>query len=298
MKYTVFTPTYNRRKLLERLYEYLVSENYSDMEWIVIDDGSNDETRIFMEKIVDGHNFEIKYIFQENAGKYMAFNRAIEEAQGDYFICIDSDDLYIKGAFNKLDKLIYMLRDNHAGICFLAADINNEMKIIGDKFPEKLPEANLIDIVCKYHIYGDKGILHRTKILKNYRFPIIPEEKFMTETVLYAQVSQSYKYLLINEVYELVDYQQNGLSSKYRKLMNINPQGAYVNYSLIDKFELKGIVLIKNTVGLLSTTFSLKKGWMKNLQICRHKMCYVLFTPIAYVYYVLFVRRELNKNKD
>lgn len=293
MKYSVFTPTYNRRKLLERLYKYLVSENYSDMEWIVIDDGSNDGTSTFMEEIKGEESFEIKYIFQENAGKYMAFNRAIEEARGDYFICMDSDDLYIKDAFVKLDKLVDHLENNQAGICFLSAFINEEMKIIGDKFPDNLSESSLIDIVYKYHIYGDKGILHRTNIIKKYRFPIIPGEKFITETVLYAQISKHYKYLLVNEVYELKDYQDNGLSSKYRRLMNCNPQGAYMNYSLIDKFDIKGTTLIKNTIGLLNVGFSLKMNWMKNLQQCRHKICYLVFTPIGYLYYVLFARRVL-----
>lgn len=291
MKFSIFTPTYNRIKLLEKLYKYLLAENYLDMEWIVIDDGSDDGTNIFMEKIIKNESFQIKYIFQENCGKYMAFNRAIDEAQGEYFICIDSDDLYVRDAFVKLERYADLLKEHQAGLCFLSAHMNSPNEIIGEIFPSDLYESNLIDIVYKHHVYGDKGILHRTNILKKYRFPIIPSEKFVTETVLYAQISKDYTYLLINEVFELKDYQKNGLSNNYRNLMNCNPRGSFINYSMIDKFDIQGKEKIKNTIGLISMTFLLKSSWSQNFSQCNHKVSYLMLTPLGYLYFLCVLRK-------
>ena len=291
MRYTVFTPTYNRKSLLERLYLYLRSEQYPDMEWIIVDDGSTDDTKEFVEAITDNVVFSIRYFFQNNKGKYSAFNKAIEEAKGDYFICIDSDDLYINHAFTTLDKYIPLIKENNAGLCYLSSYINDTGIVIGDSFPERLKEANLIDIQYKYRIHGDKGILHRTEVLKKYRFPIIESEKFITETVLYGQISKDYTYILINEIIELKDYQDNGLSKNYRKLMITNPKGALINYSIIESFNIKGIYLIKTLIGLSSTAFYLKEDYMRIIHESRHKKLLCLLTPIGFVYRLLCMKR-------
>lgn len=280
MKYTVFTPTYNRVGLLKKLYEYLCSENYYDMEWLVIDDGSNDSTKGYIESVQSESKFAIRYIYQENSGKYMAFNRAIDEAKGEYFVCIDSDDKYTMGAFGELEKLADGLQEDEAGLCFLAADFNGN--IIGSAFPNELQKSNLIDLYYKYKVNGDKGILHKTEILKKYRFPVIQNEKFVTESVLYAQISKHYTYRLVNKVYELVDYQTDGLSSAYQKLLILNPRGALINYQAIDQFSMRTIPLIKNTIRFTSFVFYLEENWGEYLQGSAHKLMFILMTPIGF----------------
>lgn len=288
MKFTVFTPTYNRKSLLPRLFNYLVGENYSDLEWVIIDDGSNDGTAEYISSIQAESSFSIKYYYQNNSGKYIAFNKAIQLADGEYFVCIDSDDIYIEGAFKKLESYMSKTSDEIAGLCYLAGQLNNNTLLIGTPFPSEIEECNLIDIYGKYGVKGDKGILHRTKILKQYCFPSIPGEKFVTESVLYAQISLKYKYKLINEIIELVEYQKDGLSNTYKMLLINNPAGSLVNYSLIDKFDLRGIFLLKNTVRLLSFIFFLRESWIKYLNESSHKVLFVLCSPAGFAISIIY----------
>lgn len=279
MKFTVFTPTYNRKKKLENLYQYLKNENYEDMEWLIIDDGSKDGTKEYIDSIIDKVSFQIRYIYQENAGKHNAFNRAIEEAKGLYFVCIDSDDCYVEGSFKKLGDIADTLSEDEAGICYLASDFAGNL--IGTEFPKNLKNANLIDLQYKYGVTGDKGILHKTSVLKKFRFPLVVGEKFMTETVIYAQISMEYTYRLVNSIYELVEYQPEGLSAKYKSLIIKNPKSSLINYRLIDKFDLKGIMKIRNMIRYLSFIYYLEGNWKAELKQCRHKILFVLLSPVG-----------------
>lgn len=282
MKFTIFTPTYNRCKLIGRIYTYLVSENYKDLEWLIVDDGSTDATRTYIEDIcLKSGNINIRYFYQKNAGKYVAFNKAIDEAKGEYFICLDSDDLYVKGAFRKLEKIAQDLTNTEAGICYLSS--TEDGNIIGSTLPPKVKSCDLIELYYKYGVTGDKGILHRTNILKKYRFPLFPGEKFATETILYSQICEKYTYRLVNEVFEIKEYQENGLTDKYRELIKKNPCSSLCNYQLVDKHEMNIKMTIRNTVRYLSFVFYLKSGWRQNFHKCNHKLFYVLLTPAGYI---------------
>lgn len=284
MKFTVFTPTFNRCHLLKRLYEYLKSEEYNDLEWLIIDDGSTDETEKYIESL-NNEKFTIRYYKQKNSGKYVAFNKAIDEAEGKYFICIDSDDLYVRGAFVELEKLTQELQADDAGLCYLSATPDG--KIIGSTFPQNITRSNLIDLYYKYGVTGDKGILHKTNVLKKYRFPVFPGEKFATETLLYGQIPNLYK--LVNKVVEIKYYQQDGLTAKYREVLRKNPQSSLKNYQLIDKYTLQPKMAIRNTIRYLSFVYYTGTSWKNNVSQCRHKLLYVILSPIGYCVHVHYL---------
>lgn len=86
-KITIFTPTYNRAHLLPNLYEFLIGENYENLEWIIVDDGSTDNTKEVVNTFKKQNILNIRYFYQANQGKHVAYNKAIEEADGDLFIC-------------------------------------------------------------------------------------------------------------------------------------------------------------------------------------------------------------------
>lgn len=290
MKFTVFTPTFNRCNLIKKLYAYLDSEEYDDLEWLIVDDGSTDDTEQYVQAIINSSRLSIRYYKQKNSGKYIAFNKAIDEAKGEYFVCIDSDDLYIKGAFSKLEKLTSALLPEEGGICYLSMTPNGE--IIGSKFPDNVTNCTLIDLYYRYGVTGDKGILHRTNSLKKYRFPVYPGEKFATETLLYGQIPA--KYRLLNEAIEIKDYQHEGLTERYRELIRKNPHLSLENYRLIDHYSLCPKMAIKNTIRYVSFIYQTDDEWATNFIGCKHKILFVILSPIGYgihLYYLL-----LNKN--
>lgn len=235
---TIFTPTYNRALLLGRLFQSLIIQNESDFEWIIVDDGSLDNTKEMIKKFQINAPFKIKYIYQENSGKHIAFNMAIKEASGDYFLCVDSDDWLSSYSIKELRKEVQNLDDSIAGLISLKS--LEDGTIIGGTFPSDVRYSSLYNLASIYHCGGDRTLLYRTNILKKYHFPVFKNEKFMTECVLYDQIDMKYEMKISNIVTMICEYQENGLSSNLRKIQISNPMGTALFYK--QRLELaKGI---------------------------------------------------------
>ena len=99
---TVFTPTYNRAKVLHRVYDSLVEQTYTDFRWLVVDDGSADDTKSVIDAFMSEEKISIQYIYQENQGKHIATNRAVAMTETELFVIADSDDAFTPDALEKL----------------------------------------------------------------------------------------------------------------------------------------------------------------------------------------------------
>lgn len=225
MKFTIFTPTYNRRELLKKLYESLKSQTYKDFEWLIVDDGSRDGTEETVASFLAEEILDIKYYYKENGGKQRAYNFGAEKAQGELFICLDSDDEYV---YNGLEIIIdywkkYENNDKIAGMGYLS--VYPDGKVIGTEFPENEMTGSQFDIYSKYKVKGDKGLMFRTEVIKKYPFPVFEGEKFTTEAVVYNRIAENYKMVYINEKIEVKEYQKDGLTSEYNALLLRNPKG-------------------------------------------------------------------------
>lgn len=225
MKFTIFTPTYNRKELLEKLYESLKKQTYKDFEWLIIDDGSLDGTENSVRQFLEEKILNIKYFYKENGGKQRAYNYGVEKAQGELFICLDSDDKYVDNALETILKYWKKYENDSeiAGMGYLSIYENGE--VIGTKFPEDEMIETQFNIYNKYKVKGDKGLMFRTNILKQFPFPVFDGEKFTTEAVVYNRISKKYKMIYVNEKIEIKEYQSDGLTSKYNDLLVKNPQG-------------------------------------------------------------------------
>ena len=179
MKFTVFTPTFNRKELLEKLYKSLQKQTYKDFEWLIVDDGSTDGTKEKVEQFLCEKKLDIKYYFKENGGKQRAYNFATEKANGELFICLDSDDKYVENGLETILKYWKKYEKNIdiAGMGYLSTYPNGE--VIGSSFPEKEMISTQFKIYNKYRVKGDKGLMFRTEIIKKYKFPVFEDEKFI-----------------------------------------------------------------------------------------------------------------------
>ena len=234
MKFTIFTPTFNRKELLEKLYKSLQKQTYTDFEWLIVDDGSIDGTGEKVKEFLEESKLDIKYFYKENGGKQRAYNFATDKANGELFICLDSDDEYVENGFETILKYWEKYEKNReiAGMGYLSMYPDGE--IIGSSFPEKEMISTQFDIYNKYGVKGDKGLMFRTEIIKKYKFPVFDDEKFITEAVVYNRICEKYKMVYVNEKIEIKEYQEDGLTAKYNNLLLRNPKGQALYHNEIN----------------------------------------------------------------
>lgn len=216
---TVFTPAYNRADLLKRCYESMCRQTNKNFIWMIIDDGSTDNTKEVVDLwMLNNNGFEIQYYYKKNGGLHTAYNEAIEHIDTELCVCIDSDDYMPDNAIEIiLDFWKKNGSDEYAGIVGLDYTLDNH--VIGDLLPEK-KSVNLIDLLIgKYHIHnGDRTNVVRTELYKKVAPMISFEgEKNFSPHYMHLQISKKYDFLVLNENLRYVEYQVDGMSNSIFK---------------------------------------------------------------------------------
>lgn len=216
---TIFTPAYNRKKLLYRCYESLKRQTCKDFVWMIIDDGSTDDTyKTACEWSENENGFRIIVIRKTNGGLHTAYNEAIAKINTELCVCIDSDDYMPDNAVEIiLDFWKCHGSNKYAGIVGLDYDTNGT--IIGDKLPNQ-KSINLIDLLTgKYKIKnGDRTIVVRSELYKMVApMPTINNEKNFNPHYLHLLISKKYDFLVLNQNLRYVDYQPEGMSNSILK---------------------------------------------------------------------------------
>lgn len=230
-KITVLTPTYNRAYCLDKAYKSMEKQSNKDFLWVIVDDGSIDNTEELVKNFQKNSSFEIRYIKQKNGGKHRALNTGISNIDTELIILLDSDDFLTDDAIEKIlsyHKNVKSL-DGICGYSFLRIKQNGE--VIGKKFPEDYYIDNHINCRFNQHISGDKAEVFLTEILKNYPFPEIDGEKFMTEAIVWSKIGRKYNTIYINEPLIVCEYLPDGLTNSYDKLCLKNPKGTALFYN-------------------------------------------------------------------
>lgn len=223
---TVFTPTYERYETLKRTYQSLCNQTSKSFIWMVVDDGSTDNTKeTVQEWIEESPGFEIRYIYKSNGGMHTAHNTAYRNINTELNVCLDSDDIMPSDAVRLiLDKWEEVRDKGYAGIIALDADLNSG-KIIGKGFPEGMTETT----VSGYYNSGgdgDKKLIYRTDIIRQYpEYPVFEGEKYYSLAYKYILIDQEYKMAVLDEVVCDVEYQPDGsTNSMFRQYLQ-NPNG-------------------------------------------------------------------------
>ena len=214
VKLTVFTPAYNRAKLLGRCFESMKRQTRKDFIWMVIDDGSTDNTRqVVAQWMNEPLDFELRYYYKENGGLHTAYNEAIAHIDTELCMCIDSDDFMPDDAVEKVMAHWEAYgSDAYAGVVGLDFDLSG--KVIGDRLPDQ-KSVNLIDLhTGKYHLdNGDRTNLVRTELYRKYApMPSFPGEKNFNPHYMHLQMSMEYDFLVLNENLRFVEYQAGGMN--------------------------------------------------------------------------------------
>ena len=251
---TVFTPTYNRGYCLGQVYESLLRQSNKNFIWLIIDDGSTDNTRELVENWKSDGHLEIRYIYQKNQGMHGAHNTAYSNIETELNVCIDSDDFMPDTAVDiilmntdGLDKAIF------AGIIALDADKNGQ--IIGTKIPDNLHRVKLSDLYLKHGVKGDKKVVLFTDVAKSVPpYPLFPGEKFVPLDYKYLLINQCLYFKAVNEVTCIVEYQLDGSTLNIFRQYRDNPKG--FSFSRISRINYGSTFTekIKNSIHLVSST--------------------------------------------
>lgn len=257
---TVFTPTFNRAECLKKGYEALCRQTCKEFVWLVVDDGSTDQTRLLVEQWSrQEKEFEVRYIYKENGGLHTGYNVAIANIDTELSVCIDSDDYMPDDAVEKI--LTFWKKegsDKYAGIA--ALDAFEDGTIIGDPFP-KQKSINILDVsLGKYHYKnGDRKLVVRTALYKEVApMPSYENEKNFNPHLMHLQISEKYDFLIYNTVLCVVEYQEDGMSNGIFKQYLNSPK----SFAHMRKYML----------GLKGTTFKFRM---------RHAIHYVSSSIIA-----------------
>lgn len=246
-KITIFTPTYNRAYIIKQLYESLRKQTFHNFEWLVVDDGSSDNTEQLFERLQHEDNkFPIFYYKKKNGGKCRAINTALDLAQGELFFIVDSDDYLTDNALEKIVEWEAKLPKNkkYCGVAGnLGTGINETPNTL---FSTEYYDGDLLD---RYkNIDGERAFVFYTDIHKKYRYPEFAGENFMTEAVVYNRMAHDgYKMRYYNDIIWIYEYKEDGLTKAGNSIFINNPHGyglwlkekaEFENISLKDRLKM------------------------------------------------------------
>lgn len=277
---SIVTPTYNRAKLLEETYRSLRKQTNKYFEWIIIDDGSTDDTEKIVKKFFEDINdFKIIYSKKKNGGKHTALNESHKFIHGDYVLILDSDDILTEDAVEQVFKGWNKYRnDSNIGIITFLKGKTKEKPICYVK-----DEYSPVDLLRYKRICingSDCCEVIRTELLKKYPFPEYEGERFMSEGILWHRVGKTHKCIYINKVIYLCEYLEGGLTKSGKPLRIRNPLGGMLNSEL--NMDKKNYLKLRVKNGLLYVCYGFFAGFTP-IQILKYKKSYRLLKAICLV---------------
>lgn len=254
-----------------------------DFEWLIIDDGSTDNTRELVDGWIHEGIIDVRYCHQENGGKMRAHNRAVIEAQGELFMCVDSDDCLNSGSVvgDLLDfwqRLKKEMGDAFQEIGGIIGHKQLERPVV--MFPVNVGPVHFSEL-ADLGFMGETALCFRRDILIGHPFPDFEGEKFVTDVYVYDQIDLEYRFLLFPYIVQKCRYHEDGYTLNYIKLLFDNPQGHRAYHNQCVKFKKKGY--LKNIICYVA--LSLRIGDRNTLSNAANKPLTILLFPLGVLKY-------------
>lgn len=295
--FTVFTPTFNRKKYLKSVYHSLLDQDPNLFEWLIIDDGSTDNTYDLVNTLKQNSSFEIIYHYQKNSGKHIAHNQALKYANGEFVLFLDSDDELLPKSIEYVANIWKNTnpREKNEISGFLGHTINKNKKIIGKDWNGLKGNFHLHDLFFKNLLLGEKMPIYKLNILRNFPFPTENELiKFIPEGVIWFEISKNHKVHLLQKPIRF--YRENTLDSlmKLNKKFISQIDGKILlqkqfEYFLNDYFFFN--ILISTKILINKSLFSLltKKGIFNDLKKFKIyiRIYYFILLPLSFIKLIL-----------
>lgn len=307
---TVFTPAYNRAHTIERTYKSLCRQTNHDFMWIIIDDGSTDNTHKLCESWIfadtmnsstgneiigyarDAKWLKIHYVYKKNGGMHTAHNEAYRHIGTELAVCIDSDDwMPDNGVEMIISRWCRYGNEKYAGMVGL--DIFEDGYVVGTCFPKGLHECKTYDMGPKYGVVCDKKYVYRTDVIKKYLpYPEFEGERYGTVNYLYQVIDHDYDMLCSNDVYCIVEYQSDGLSVNIFNQLKQSPKTRAVECNI----EMKHQPYLKNKLkkAIQYTTCAILSKNINYIKDTSSKVLVLLATPLGILYYIIIKYKKIK----
>lgn len=245
MKLTIFTPSYNRAYILPKLYESLCNQTCKEFEWLVIDDGSSDNTK----DLIDGWSadapFRIRYYIQENGGKHRAINKGVSLTENELFFIVDSDDYLTPNAVEWILETYKEIENDNRFAGLSGLRITPDGKKIGGGENFGTLDTDALSLRLVHNIQGDMAEVYKTDILRKYPFLEVPGEKFCTEALVWNRIAQKYKLRYVYQGIYVCEYLPDGLTAGIMRVRRKSPiasmtyyaEYAHLNLSIAQRFK-------------------------------------------------------------
>ncbi len=285
--FTVFTPTYNRKQTLTRVYDSLLAQTCRDFEWLIVDDGSTDGTGQAVKQWQQKRLFPIQYFHQTNGGKHRAHNRGVQAARGYLFLCLDSDDTCVPEALATFkeywDAIPSKNKREFSGVTVHCMDRSG--KRIGTRFPKNCMDLTPAELQLRYRIRGEKWGLHRTELLKAHPFPEIEGEKFMPEGLVWNRLGSTYKIRYVNRALRIYSPSSKGLDALSRRHRITSPKGARRYYQETLKTPSRSDVRVKNMLNYIAFSLHAGVGFSQLIHDAKNLPLALAMLPAGYLLY-------------
>lgn len=226
MTVSIITPTYNRAYILPQCYLSLCAQTNNNFEWIVVDDGSTDNTEQLIQEYIAQGRIAIRYFRQKNGGKHRAHNTGVTHACGDLCVCLDSDDMLSPDAVERACQIWNNRSQKDCiGILALRGNLTDHAPICSH-IPAGIETSTMTDLYDVHGFKGDTVLFFETGLLKRCKFREFEGEKFLSEDNLYCELDTFGPMILVDEVLYYCEYRPDGLTAKFFKLLHDNPKGA------------------------------------------------------------------------
>lgn len=248
---TILTPTYNRASLLPRLFDSLLRQTNKDFEWIVVDDGSTDDTREVVANLKEkcGGAFPMGYVYKANGGKHMAINIGVERARGELLFIADSDDLLTDDALETVANSWHDISDDKSFAGIAGLDIAMDTReVIGSGLPQEHIDCNAIGIRYRHHVTGDMKEVFRTEVLREFPFPEFAGERFCPEQLVWFRMARRYRLRYINKPIYIADYQPDGITAGITRARMRNPSASMLTYAELTECPVPFLVKVKAAI--------------------------------------------------
>lgn len=295
MTITVFTPAYNRSELLPVLYQSLCEQTFRDFEWLIVDDGSSDNTEDVVRTFIEEHKIDIAYFKKQNGGKHTAVNFGAQRARGELFFIVDSDDKLPKDSLALVNENYQPIKENpeFAGVCGLKAYFN------GDLLPGVV-DYEVLDCKGLDYYYRRKSnaggdiaeVIARTDLIKNFAFPEFEGEKFCAESAVWNPIGNEYKFRYFNKVIYLCEFLEDGLSANSLRSRMSCPLSAMYIYSNRCTFDIPIKEKIKSAINYWRFYFCNKKDVYPKIQYI-----YKVFFLLGLIFHIADLKRSRRRLK-
>lgn len=287
MKISILTSTFNRAKLLDKLYtSILINSNNSscDVEWLIMDDGSTDNTRTVVDTYIKENIIKVQYFYQENKGKMAAINELVKKCSGDLILECDSDDYLTHDAFKIIEDSLIECKDMGNTYAMVFLKYNQNGQNMGNEFPEDNYKSSMFDLYFKEGITGEKALVFNANIRKNFQYELENGEKFVTEARLHHKMDLQYNVKCFNKKIMICEYKEDGYSKNINKLFTQNPYGYYKYFKEIFEQDMHGVTFKKRLYiykhYILFAILSKQKNILKNVNGILNKIIIaILYIP-------------------